>query len=108
MGKEGVARTAAMVDPDNRAAEKRLTGDVIHRLAQGENVVVKDQEDRIEAVTLLDPAAKIYLYASRDSDVPAFSKMERAWAVIDGYEDFTERSHNLQQWKSSVYGKEGD
>src|SRR3546814_2649645 len=28
IGKDGVARTAAMVDPDNRAAEKRLTGDV--------------------------------------------------------------------------------
>src|SRR3546814_4881197 len=51
IGKDGVARTAAMVDPDNRAAEKRLTGDVIHRLAQGENVVVKAQEDRSEEHT---------------------------------------------------------
>src|SRR3546814_618551 len=37
IGKDGVARTAAMVDPDNRAAEKRLTGDVIHRLRSEEH-----------------------------------------------------------------------
>src|SRR3546814_5388417 len=93
-----------MVDPDNRAAEKRLTGDVIHRLAQGENVVVKAQEDRIEAVTLLDPAAKIYLYASRDSDVPAFSQMERARAVLADYDDFTARSRALQlQFNAALF-----
>src|SRR3546814_654264 len=104
IGKDGVARTAAMVDPDNRAAEKRLTGDVIHRLAQGENVVVKAQEDRIEAVTLLDPAAKIYLYASRDSDVPAFSQMERARAVLADYDDFTARSRALQlQFNAALF-----
>src|SRR3546814_1151015 len=96
-----------MVDPDNRAAEKRLTGDVIHRLAQGENVVVKAQEDRIEAVTLLDPAAKIYLYASRDSDVPAFSQMERARAVLADYDDFTARSRALQlQFNAALFRSE--
>src|SRR3546814_18221006 len=76
IGKDGVARTAAMVDPDNHAAEKRLTGDVVHRLAQGENVGGKAQEDRIEAVTLLDHASTDYLYAPRDSDVAAFSELE--------------------------------
>src|SRR3546814_10289382 len=84
-----------MVDPHNRAAEKRLTGYVIHRLAQGENLVVKAQEYRIEAVTLLDPVSKIYLYASRDSDVPAFSQMERVRAVLADYDDFTARSRAL-------------
>ncbi|MBK5265599.1 MAG: HAMP domain-containing protein [Alphaproteobacteria bacterium] len=104
IGKDGVARTAAMVDPDKRAAENRLTKDVIERLAKGENVVVKAQADRIEAVTLLDPDAKVYLYASRDSDVPAFSQMERARAVLADYEDFTQRSRALQlQFNAALF-----
>src|SRR3546814_8808102 len=62
------------------------------------------QEDRIEAVTLLDPAAKIYLYASRDSDVPAFSQMERARAVLADYDDFTARSRALQlQFNAALF-----
>jgi two-component system nitrogen regulation sensor histidine kinase NtrY len=104
IGNDGVARTAAMVDPDNRAAENRITPDVVERLAGGENVVVKATADRIEAVTLLDPAARVYLYASRDSDVPAFSQMERARAVLADYEDFTQRSRALQlQFNAALF-----
>jgi two-component system, NtrC family, nitrogen regulation sensor histidine kinase NtrY len=104
IGTDGVARTAAMVDPDNRAAENRITPDVVERLAGDENVVVKATADRIEAVTLLDPAARIYLYASRDSDVPAFSQMERARAVLADYEDFTQRSRALQlQFNAALF-----
>ena len=104
IGTDGVARTAAMVDPDNRAAENRITPDVVGRLAKGENVVVEARADRIEAVTLLDPEARIYLYASRDSDVPAFSQMERARAVLADYEDFTQRSRALQlQFNAALF-----
>lgn len=104
IGTDGVARTAAMVDPDNRAAENRITPDVVERLNKGENVVVKARADRIEAATLLDPAARIYLYASRDSDVPAFSQMERARAVLADYDDFTQRSRALQlQFNAALF-----
>lgn len=104
IGTDGVARTAAMVDPDNRAAENRITPDVVERLNKGENVVVKARADRIEAATLLDPKARIYLYASRDSDVPAFSQMERARAVLADYDDFTQRSRALQlQFNAALF-----
>lgn len=104
IGGDGVARTAAMVDPDNRAADNRITPDVVERLNKGENVVVKALANRIEAVTLLDPDARIYLYASRDSDVPAFSQMERARAVLADYDDFTQRSRALQlQFNAALF-----
>src|SRR3546814_17050197 len=41
IGKDGVARTAAMVDPANRSAEQHLTGDVIHRPTDSETEVRK-------------------------------------------------------------------
>src|SRR3546814_14385847 len=44
------------------------------------------------------------LYASRDSDVPAFSQMERARAVFADYDDFTARSRALQlQFKAALF-----
>ena len=104
IGTDGVARTAAMVDPDNRAAENRITPDVVEQLNKGANVVVKARADRIEAATLLDPQQRIYLYASRDSDVPAFSQMERARAVLADYDDFTQRSRALQlQFNAALF-----
>ncbi|MGV3769750.1 MAG: PAS domain-containing sensor histidine kinase, partial [Sphingobium phenoxybenzoativorans] len=63
IGKDGVARTAATVDPDSRPAEQILSKAVIEKLSGGENVVVNTRPDQIEAFTLLDPDAKIYLYA---------------------------------------------
>ncbi|CAN5200587.1 PAS domain-containing sensor histidine kinase [soil metagenome] len=96
IGKDGVARTAATVDPDSRPAEQLLTKDVIARLAKGENVVVKARPDQIEAVTLLDPEAKVYLYATRDADAPAFSQVERAQAVLTDYDAFAAKSRQLQ------------
>jgi two-component system nitrogen regulation sensor histidine kinase NtrY len=96
IGKDGVARTAATVDPDSRPAEQILSKAVIDKLAGGENVVVNTRPDQIEAFTLLDPDAKIYLYATRDADAPAFSQVERAQAVLTDYDAFAARSRQLQ------------
>jgi len=96
IGKDGVARTAATVDPDSRPAGQILTKPVIDKLAGGENVVVNTRPDQIEAFTLLDPEAKIYLYATRDADAPAFSQVERAQAVLTDYDAFAARSRQLQ------------
>ncbi|HEX7784201.1 MAG TPA: ATP-binding protein [Sphingobium sp.] len=96
IGKDGVARTAATVDPDSRPAGQILTKPVIDKLAGGENVVVNTRPDQIEAFTLLDPDAKIYLYATRDADAPAFSQVERAQAVLTDYDAFAARSRQLQ------------
>lgn len=96
VGKDGVARTAATVDPDSRRASEMLSNDVIKRLASGENVVVAAKPNQIEAVTLLYPGAKIYLYATRDSGSTAFSNVERAQKVLADYDVFAAQSRALQ------------
>jgi two-component system nitrogen regulation sensor histidine kinase NtrY len=96
VGKDGVARTAATVDPDSRPAAQMLSADVVKRLAAGENVVVMAKPNQIEAVTLLYPNAKIYLYATRDSGSSAFSNVERAQTVLADYDTFAAQSRQLQ------------
>ena len=96
VGKDGVARTAATVDPDSRPASEMLSSEVIKRLAAGENVVVAAKPNQIEAVTLLYPGAKIYLYATRDSGSTAFSNVERAQKVLADYDIFAAQSRALQ------------
>lgn len=104
IGKDGIARTAATVDPDQRPANKLLTRDTIDRLAKGENVVVHARPDQIEAVTLIYPDRHIYLYATRDSDAPAFSQVERAQAVLADYDSFSAQSRKLQlQFNLALY-----
>lgn len=96
VGSDGVARTAATVDPDSRPASQMLSPDVIKRLAAGENVIVAAKPNQIEAVTLLYPGAKIYLYATRDSGSTAFSNVERAQKVLSDYDIFAAQSRALQ------------
>lgn len=96
VGKDGVARTAATVDPENRPAAQMLTAAVVKRLNAGENVVVQAKPQQIEAVTLLYPGSKIYLYATRDSGSWAFSNVERAQKVIADYDVFSAQSRALQ------------
>ena len=96
VGKDGVARTAATVDPDSRPASEMLSSEVVKRLEAGENVVVAAKPNQIEAVTLLYPGAKIYLYATRDSGSTAFSNVERAQKVLSDYDIFAAQSRALQ------------
>lgn len=96
IGKDGIARTAATVDPDQRSATQLLTRDVVERLAKGEKFYVRAKPDQIEAFTLLYPDQQIYLYAARDSDAPAFSQVRRAQAVLANYDSFSRQSRALQ------------
>ncbi|MEJ7927099.1 ATP-binding protein [Sphingobium sp. AN641] len=96
VGKDGVARTAATVDPESRPAAEMLSPEVVRRLEAGENVVVVAKPNQIEAVTLLYPDAKIYLYATRDSGSSAFSNVERAQTVLADYDAFAAQSRLLQ------------
>ena len=96
IGKDGIARTAATVDPDQRGAAQLLTKDIVTRLSQGENVFVRAEPDQIEAFALLYPDRQIYLYAARDSDAPAFSQVKRAQAVLANYDSFARQSRALQ------------
>jgi two-component system nitrogen regulation sensor histidine kinase NtrY len=96
IGKDGVARTAATVDPDQRPPREILTKAVMDRLAKGENVVVTVRPNQIEAVTLLYPDSTTYLYATRDAGTLGFSQVERAQTVLADYDAFAAKSRQLQ------------
>jgi len=96
IGRDGVARTAATVDPERRTATNVLTADIIRRLRAGEPVVVQEKPNQIEAFVLLNPESNTFLYATRDSQISAFSEMQRAQAVLADYDDFAAQSRELQ------------
>lgn len=104
IGKDGVARTAAAIDPDNRAAENRLTAAMVSRLNSGQDVVVVRQADRIGAAARLPGTERAYVYASRDANVPGFQQSARAGAVLADYNGLFERSQQLQlQFNGALY-----
>ena len=94
-GPDGSLRTAAIVDPENRNAE-RVSPSVIARLDKGEQVVVTASPDRIEAVTAIDPTTGVYLYAARSADALGMSQWKRAQSVVKAYDVLTQRASNLQ------------
>ncbi len=104
IGTDGVARTAAGVNPDNRAAENRLTPTMVSRLDAGEEVVVVREANRIEAATRLPGTRRAYLYASRDFNVPGFQQSIRANTVLADYNALFKRSQLLQlQFNGALY-----
>lgn len=96
VGKDGVLRTAAIVDPDNRTSSDRVSPAIIEQLDKGETAVVSAESDRIEVVTPIDRQAKIYLYVARASNQLALSQWERAQTVLSDYKALFSRSQNLQ------------
>ena len=95
-GDDGVPRTAAAIDPDNRDPKSKITEPVLERLRDGENYVVTAKPTKIEAVTALDLDARIFLYAARDSDISALGQWERAQAVLRDYDELFVRTRSLQ------------
>lgn len=104
IGADGVARTPAMIDPDNREAENRISATMLERLDGGEDVVVVRKTDRIEAAAPLPGMNRAYLYASRDANVLGLQQFERAGTVLADYNDLFRRSQELQlQFNSALY-----
>ncbi|WP_157083189.1 sensor histidine kinase [Novosphingobium lentum] len=95
-GPDGTLRTAAIVDPDKNDNRERVSLDELRRLEAGESVVTHASAQRIEAVTPLDRARGIYLYAARNSDALALSQWERAQSVLKAYDILTRRARALQ------------
>jgi two-component system nitrogen regulation sensor histidine kinase NtrY len=96
IGPDGIARTLAMVNPDARPVERRVSPEIVSRLLRGESVVVTDSADRIEAVARLQPDTNTFLYNSRISDPQALAQTARAKAVLADYDALLERSRVLQ------------
>jgi len=95
-GEDGTLRTAAIVDPNRDDNRQRVTADEVQRMAHGQEVVVNASARRIEAVTPIDQARGIYLYAARDADPIAYNQWKRAEAVVAAYDMLTRRARALQ------------
>jgi two-component system nitrogen regulation sensor histidine kinase NtrY len=96
VGRDGIARTLALIDPDNRAAENRLPQATVNRLANGEQAVTGERSDGVEATVRLLPDRPVYLYAARGSSVLGLESMRQARAVLGDYNDLFARSRSLQ------------
>ncbi|MCP6247855.1 hypothetical protein NL432_26380, partial [Klebsiella pneumoniae] len=59
-------------------------------------IVVQTRNNQIDAVTLLYPGSKVYLYASRNADSSSFSNVARAQKVLSDYDLFAAQSRALQ------------
>src|SRR3546814_10035615 len=94
VGADGIARTAAMIDPDNRDAKSRLSKEVVSQLDAGEDVVVVRRAGRIEATTRMPGSRRAYLYVSRDFNVPGFQQSQRASTVLADYNSLFDRSRS--------------
>ncbi len=94
--KAGAPKTLAMVNPDARPVERRITPDIIAKLKHGAPYVSLLSPDRIETVTLLYPNTDSYLYASRIADQQMLTQTSRAKAVLADYDLLLERSRRLQ------------
>ena len=97
-------KTIAMVNPDARPVEKRISSEVLRELKSGKPVAVSNSADRIEAVTRLYPGRDIFLYAARISDRQALMQTQRARAVLQDYDGLIDRSRRLQlQFNAALF-----
>ena len=104
IGSDGVQRTAAIISPQKEDADAAIGADVLRRLEGGEATVVTATPEKIEAVTRLYPQRQVFLYASRDFNVPSFQLGERAQAVLRDYDALIARSRRLQfQFNAALY-----
>ena len=93
---DGRMITVAIVDPAKNDARIRITPEERRRIDAGEPIVVDAKADRIEAVTLIDARAGLYLYAARSSDLLAISQGKRADNIVSAYQVLTQRARLLQ------------
>ena len=95
VGKDGVIRSLALVNPYDRPLEKVVTKDKIAELANKEAVAI-NSKDRIGALARLDYAPNTYLYAARVFDPQFKQQMDRARDVTVVYRELLERSRLYQ------------
>ena len=104
IGKDGVSRRIAMIDPSDRESQREMSQELIRRLDSGEKIVTSRSGHRIESVTKLDAGRRAYLFASRDEQVMGLSQLGRAKTVLNDYNALFERSQQLQvQFNLALY-----
>jgi two-component system nitrogen regulation sensor histidine kinase NtrY len=93
---DGELRVAAIVDPQEGTLVQRAAEAALPELRAGKDVVVRASQNRIEAVTVIDAGAGIYLYNARNSDDLALQQWQRAQSVIQSYDQLTQRARTMQ------------
>jgi len=102
---DGAMRTLAIVDPEADIERERVTAETVEALASGQAVVVRSNQQRLEAVTLLDRDRSTYLYIARNSDPEAERLYQQAQSVLRSYDELTARARALQlQFNLALFG----
>lgn len=96
VGRDGIARTVAAIDPDNRATEARLPAATIAALGRGNPLVTAESGDGVEATVRLFPDRPVYLYGSRSSTLLGRDSIVRARSIFEDYNALFARSQALQ------------
>ncbi len=96
VGEDGVVRSLALIDPDNRAADTRLPVATIAALDSGVAVVESENRDSVDAVVRLLPDRPVYLYAGRGSRLLGLESIRRARSVFSDYNALFANSRALQ------------
>ncbi len=96
VGRDGIARTIALIDPTNRDAENRVPRAVIDRLVGGVPLVAGETNDGVEATVRLLTDRPVYLYAARGSTVLGIESIRGARSIFADYNALFERSRALQ------------
>lgn len=96
IGSDGSQRTPIIVDPEGNTDDKRIAGQVLHRLEKGEPMVVTSNANKIVAVVPIEREAGVYLYAARSNDLVSLSQGQHAENIVQAYEVLTNRARVLQ------------
>jgi len=95
VGKDGVIRSLALVNPYDRQLDKVISKEKITELSNKESVAI-NSTDRIGALTRLDYGPASYLYAARVFDPQFQNQISRAAEVQITYRELLERSRLYQ------------
>ncbi len=101
----GELRVAAIIVPEDLDDTSWLPVAAVESLQKGEELVVTALQNRIEAVTVLDRDAGVFLYIKRNSNPLAFGQWEQAQQVLREYDELTARARSLQlQFNIALFG----
>src|SRR5881227_3368096 len=95
VGRDGVPRSLALVNPYDRPLDRIITPAKISELGNKPSVPV-NSTDRVGALTRLDYAPNTYLYAARVFDPRFRGQIVRANGVLHDYQVLLERSRANQ------------
>jgi two-component system nitrogen regulation sensor histidine kinase NtrY len=95
IGRDGIIRSQALVNPYDRPLDKVIGKDKIAELRGKESVAV-NSSDRIGALARLDYAPNAYVYAARVFDPQFKQQIDRARDVQVVYRELLERSRLYQ------------